>query len=386
MLDDLTPEPKPKPRHSGHRDRLRERAAKGGLGALPDYELLELLLFRSIPYKDVKPLAKDLLARFGGLEGIGAASHEAVEDQVARTLAYVPGKATRAVALDLQLIFDVTRRIAREPTAKRPVISSWSALLAYVRVALQHEPREQFRVLYLDKKNQLILDEVQNRGTVDHAPVYPREVVRRALELSAKSMIIVHNHPSGDPTPSEADIRGPRELTRAGQVIGYDPRLHAPDWGTRRPRPITWQEQDALLEHLPEGRSRQRGVRLGEDDVRGADVAVHHARGLQQRQRLGEEEQQTPTQPLARRRHGFPLRLVLRRSGPRLGRGQQANDGGEGHADGGDHQRAPLGHKALQPGEQRREARGADYVLQQPHHRVLKFESCKFFDFVRSHR
>ena len=151
MLDDLTPEPKPKPRHSGHRDRLRERAAKGGLGALPDYELLELLLFRSIPYKDVKPLAKDLLARFGGLEGIGAASHEAVEDQVARTLAYVPGKATRAVALDLQLIFDVTRRIAREPTAKRPVISSWSALLAYVRVALQHEPREQFRVLYLDQ-------------------------------------------------------------------------------------------------------------------------------------------------------------------------------------------------------------------------------------------
>jgi DNA repair protein RadC len=142
---------KSSPRHSGHRDRLRERAAKGGLGALPDYELLELLLFRSVPYKDTKPLAKDLLARFGGLEGIGAASHEAVEDQVARSLGYAPGKATRAVALDLQLIFDVTRRIAREPTAKRPVISSWSALLAYVRVALQHEPREQFRVLYLDQ-------------------------------------------------------------------------------------------------------------------------------------------------------------------------------------------------------------------------------------------
>ena len=139
------------PRHGGHRDRLRERAARGGLGALPDYELLELLLFRSVPYKDTKPLAKDLLARFGGLEGIGAASHEAVEDQVARSMGYVAGKATRAVALDLQLIFDVTRRIAREPTAKRPVISSWTALLAYVRVALQHEPREQFRVLYLDQ-------------------------------------------------------------------------------------------------------------------------------------------------------------------------------------------------------------------------------------------
>ena len=187
---------KPKPRHNGHRDRLRERAAKGGLGALPDYELLELLLFRSVPYRDVKPLAKDLLARFGGLEGIGAASHEAIEDQVARSMGYVAGKATRAVALDLQLIFDVTRRIAREPAAKRAVISSWTALLAYVRVALQHEPREQFRVLYLDKKNQLILDEVQNKGTVDHAPVYPREVVRRALELSSSALILVHNHPT----------------------------------------------------------------------------------------------------------------------------------------------------------------------------------------------
>ena len=153
MLDDARPEPKKKvaPRHGGHRDRLRERAAKGGLGALPDYELLELLLFRSVPYKDTKPLAKELLARFGGLEGIGAASHEAVEEVVARSLGYAAGKATRAVALDLQLIFDVTRRIAREPTAKRPVISSWTALLAYVRVALQHEPREQFRVLYLDQ-------------------------------------------------------------------------------------------------------------------------------------------------------------------------------------------------------------------------------------------
>ncbi|MDZ4371980.1 MAG: hypothetical protein U1C74_11210, partial [Phenylobacterium sp.] len=132
MLEDLTPEPVSRARrhHDGHRERLRERAAKGGLGALPDYELLELLLFRSVPYKDVKVLAKDMIARFGGLDGIGAASHEAIEDQTARSLGYVPGKATRAVALDLQLIFDVTRRIAREPAAKRPVISSWTALLA----------------------------------------------------------------------------------------------------------------------------------------------------------------------------------------------------------------------------------------------------------------
>ena len=233
MLDDTTPgteapQPKPrsKPRHSGHRDRLRERAAKGGLGALPDYELLELLLFRSVPYKDTKPLAKDLLARFGGLEGIGAASHEAVEDQVARSMGYAVGKATRAVALDLQLIFDVTRRIAREPTAKRPVISSWTALLAYVRVALQHEPREQFRVLYLDKKNQLILDEVQNRGTVDHAPVYPREVVRRALELRATALILVHNHPSGDPTPSRADIEMTRTIVSVAKPLGIEIHDH----------------------------------------------------------------------------------------------------------------------------------------------------------------
>lgn len=145
------PRKKPPARHSGHRDRLRERAAKGGIDALPDYELLEMLLFRSIPYKDTKPLAKDLLARFGSLEGIGSGSHEAIDLQIGESLKIVRGKQTRATALDLQLIFDVARRVAREPAAKRPVISSWTALVAYVRVALQHEPREQFRVLYLER-------------------------------------------------------------------------------------------------------------------------------------------------------------------------------------------------------------------------------------------
>lgn len=207
------------PRHSGHRERLRERAARGGIDALPDYELLEMLLFRSVPYKDTKPLAKDLLARFGGLEGIGAASHEAIDDQVARSMGFARGKASRAIALDLMLIFDTARRVAREPASKRPVISSWTALLAHVRVALQHEPREQFRVLYLDKKNQLILDEVLNRGTVDHAPVYPREVIRRALELSSPNIILVHNHPSGDPTPSGADIDMTKQIIAAGQAL-----------------------------------------------------------------------------------------------------------------------------------------------------------------------
>ena len=226
MLDPPQATPKTPSRTSGHRDRLRERAAKGGVAALPDYELLELLLFRSVPYKDTKPLARDLLERFGGFEGIGAASHEAIEDAVARSLGYRPGTATRAIALDLQLIFDVTRRAAREPTSGRPVISSWSALLNYVRVALQHEPREQFRVLYLDNRNQLILDEIQNRGTVDHAPVYPREVVRRALELSAKSMIIVHNHPSGDPTPSRPDIDMTKQVIEAARALSVQVHDH----------------------------------------------------------------------------------------------------------------------------------------------------------------
>ncbi len=226
MTDTFAPTAKVRPRHAGHRERLRDRAAAGGVGALPDYELLELLLFRSVPYKDTKPLAKDLLVRFGSLEGIGAASLEAIEDQVSQSMGYTRGKASRATALDLMLIFDTARRVAREPTAKRPVISSWTALLAYVRVALQHEPREQFRVLYLDKKNQLIVDEIQNRGTVDHAPVYPREVVRRALELSASSMILVHNHPSGDPTPSRADIDMTRDVVRAGHALNVEVHDH----------------------------------------------------------------------------------------------------------------------------------------------------------------
>jgi len=223
---DIDKPAKTPPRHSGHRERLRERAAKGGIDALPDYELLELLLFRSIPYKDTKPLAKDLLARFGSLEGIGAASHEAIDDQVAQTLQIVRGKQSRACALDLMLIFDTARRVAREPAAKRPVISSWSALLAYVRVALQHEPREQFRVLYLDNRNQLILDEVQNRGTIDHAPVYPREVIRRALELSSRNIIVVHNHPSGDPTPSRADIDMTKQIVAAGYPLNVSVHDH----------------------------------------------------------------------------------------------------------------------------------------------------------------
>ena len=207
-----TPAPAPKsvktekPHHAGHRERLRERAIAGGLAAIPDYELLELFLFRSIPHKDLKPLAKQLLARFGSLGGVlGATSDE---------LRTVPGIG-EAAALDLKLLHEAGLRTAREQVARRPVISSWNALLAYVKTALAHETREQFRVLFLDKKNQLIADEVMNRGTVDHAPVYPREVARRALELSASALILLHNHPSGDPTPSSADVDMTKQIVDA---------------------------------------------------------------------------------------------------------------------------------------------------------------------------
>ncbi len=211
LFEVRTPPPRaPVSPHAGHRERLRDRALNGGLKALPDYELLELLLFRSLPRQDTKAIAKALLARFGTLGAVLTATP--VE------LMSVKGIGESA-ALDIALAHEAAQRLGREPVAKRPVISSWTALLAYVRTALQHEGREQFRVLFLDNKNQLILDETLNRGTVDHAPVYPREVVRRALELSATAIILVHNHPSGDPTPSAADVDITRQTVEAARVL-----------------------------------------------------------------------------------------------------------------------------------------------------------------------
>ncbi len=202
--------PAPKPHYLGHRDRLRDRTRAGGFGGLPDYEFLELYLFRTIPRGDVKPLAKALIARFGSLPGVLGASADELK---------TVGGVGDAVALDLKLLQEAALRVGKAAVVKRTVISSSSALLAYVRTALAHEPREQFRVLFLDKKNQLIADEVMNHGTVDHAPVYPREVMRRALELSASALILVHNHPSGDPTPSGADVQMTREIVEAGRAL-----------------------------------------------------------------------------------------------------------------------------------------------------------------------
>ncbi len=203
------PTPKPASRHAGHRERLRARAAVC-FAALPDYELLELLLARSLPRGDTKPIAKALLARFGGLAAVLGATLE----ELTATKGVGP-----SMALDLKLLQEATLRMGVGEVRKRTVISSWNALLAYVRVAMAHEAREQFRVLFLDKKNQLIADQVMNQGTVDHAPVYPREVMRRALELSASAVILVHNHPSGDPTPSSADIDMTRQVVEAGRPL-----------------------------------------------------------------------------------------------------------------------------------------------------------------------
>ena len=199
------------PHHLGHRERLRQRFFDAGDAALPDYELLELLLFRSIPQRDVKPLAKQLIQHFGSFaEVIGA--------PISR-LREVKGVG-ESVALDLKIVEAALKRTMKGQVAKKPVLSSWSSVIDYCRLAMAFAEREQFRILFLDKKNALIADEVQQTGTVDHTPVYPREVMRRALELSATALILVHNHPSGDPTPSGADMRMTRELVDIAKPLG----------------------------------------------------------------------------------------------------------------------------------------------------------------------
>ena len=199
------------PHYLGHRDRLRARFREGGAEALPDYELLELLLFRALSRRDVKPLAKELIARFGSFAEVLAAPEA--------RLAEVKGVG-ETVITDLKLVKAAAERLTRGAVRNRPVLSSWAAVLDYCRASMAFADREQFRILFLDKKNTLIADELQQTGTVDHTPVYPREVVRRALELSATALILVHNHPSGDPTPSRADVAMTRTIAEAARPLG----------------------------------------------------------------------------------------------------------------------------------------------------------------------
>jgi DNA repair protein RadC len=207
------------PDHAGHRQRLRARAQKGSVSVLPDYELLELFLFRSIPQRDVKPLAKALIKRFGNLAAVLSAP---LEDMLQVCALDNKGKALRItndIALDLHIMFEATRRLCAEPLKRSTVINSWSAVIQYLKVTLAYEPREQFRILFLDKKFQLIADEVMGKGTVDHAPAYPREIMRRALELSSSSVILIHNHPTGDPMPSADDISLTKLIIEAGKPL-----------------------------------------------------------------------------------------------------------------------------------------------------------------------
>ncbi|MEP3891701.1 MAG: DNA repair protein RadC [Hellea sp.] len=201
---------KPKPHYHGHRDRLRERFAKGGTDALADYELLELYLFRSILRKDVKPIAKELISKFGSFAETIAAPIDRLTE--------VKGISEK-IALDLKILKAAATKLGQESILGRPVLSSWTALLDYCRSAMQFEGKEQFRVLFLDRKNRLIADEVLSQGTVDRAPVYPREILKRALAHEATALILTHNHPSGDPTPSQSDIDMTKEIVQACNSI-----------------------------------------------------------------------------------------------------------------------------------------------------------------------
>ena len=200
------------PHYVGHRDRLRERLREGGEDALPDYELLELVLFAAIPRQDVKPLAKRMLEAFGGdIAELMSASRERLKE--------IAGVGDGVVD-QLKIVRAAAGRLSRQAAKKSEVaLSSWRAVVDYCTLRMARETNEQFRILFLDRKNKLLRDEVQGRGTVDHTPVYPREVVKRALELGASSIILAHNHPSGDPTPSASDVEMTKQIVDAAKTL-----------------------------------------------------------------------------------------------------------------------------------------------------------------------
>lgn len=196
------------PHYHGHRDRLRQRFLENGADALADYELLELVLFLAIPQRDVKPLAKNLIAKFGGLPEVMNAPVE--------ELVKIDGiKENTAIAI--KSITALSHRAMKCEIMKKPVLNSWTRLMDYCTATMAHETKEHFRIIFLNKKNEMIADEIQNSGTVDHTPAYPREIMKRALEVGATALILVHNHPSGDPKPSQADIEMTRHIMRAAE-------------------------------------------------------------------------------------------------------------------------------------------------------------------------
>src|SRR5437879_2615190 len=219
--DEETKEPtglaEPAPHYHGHRERLRARFLKGGSDALADYELLELVLFRAIQRRDLKPLAKNLIKQFGSFA-------EAVSAPIER-LKSIKGLGDAAIT-ELKIVEAAAHQLARGQVQNRPVLSSWSNVLDYCRTAMAFAHKEQLRVLFLDKRNRLIADELQQEGTVDHTPVYPREVVKRALELSATAIVLVHNHPSGDPTPSSADMQMTKQIVDITKPLGISIHDH----------------------------------------------------------------------------------------------------------------------------------------------------------------
>ncbi len=198
-----------------HRKRLRSRFMAGGAAAIPDYEMLELVLFRALPRQDVKPLANRLLDKFGSFSSVISAPVSMLRQM---------HQVGEAVITELKIVEAAAHRLAQTQVMQREVISSWDALVAYCRTTMAHRDTEQFRVLFLDRKNTVIADEAQAQGTVDHVPVYPREIVKRALELQASALILVHNHPSGDPTPSPEDRDMTRKIHEASDALGI--RLH----------------------------------------------------------------------------------------------------------------------------------------------------------------
>ena len=199
------------PHYHGHRKRLRKRFLEGGNAAVTDYEMLELVLFRALPRGDLKPLAKTFLKTFGSFAEVLAAP--------AQRLAEIKGLGESSIT-DLKIVHAAAIRFARDGIRERQVLSSWSHVLDYCRTTMAFADKEQFRILFLDKRNHLIADEAQQTGTVDHTPVYPREVVKRALELSATAIILVHNHPSGDPTPSRADVEMTKAIIEVARPLG----------------------------------------------------------------------------------------------------------------------------------------------------------------------